>query len=196
MQELTNGNLRFISEARNQRYEEISLSIPVGKFRLVAKYDLLVIQPGGRLVILDWKTSHKHPRHKWLAERIQTHAYPFVLSTAAATFLGGNAPDPGQIEMIYWFTNHPGQPETFSYDPSRYKDDERNLTNLISTIDHKTDEIFPLTPDVRRCIFCTYRSLCNRGVTAGDLQHLEEWQDVETSEEVSIDFDQIGEIEF
>lgn len=194
--ELRNGNLRFIAEAGNQRYEEISLSIPLGKFRLVAKYDLLVIHSNGRLVILDWKTSQTYPRHKWLANRLQTHVYPFVLSTAGTIFLGGNPPDPGQIEMIYWFTTHPGQPERFSYDPARYKEDERYLTNLISTINDKTDQIFPLTPDVRRCMFCTYRSLCNRGVTAGDLEHLEEGQDTESSEQVSIDFDQIGEIEF
>jgi hypothetical protein len=194
--ELRNGNLRFILEAGNQRYEEISLSIPLSKFRLVAKFDLLVIHSKDRLVILDWKTSQTYPRHKWLAERLQTHVYPFVLSAAGTALLGGNTPDPGQIEMIYWFTNHPGQPERFSYDPPGYKEDERNLINLISTIDNKTDEIFPLTPDVRRCMFCTYRSLCNRGVTAGDLEHLEEWQDAEASEEISIDFDQVGEIEF
>jgi CRISPR/Cas system-associated exonuclease Cas4 (RecB family) len=194
--EMRNGNLRFISEAGNQCYEEISLSVPVGKFLLVAKYDLLVINSSGKLVILDWKTSHTYPSHKWLADRLQTHVYPYVLSTAAATLLAGNTPDLSQIEMLYWFTNHPEQPERFTYDQARYKQDERYLTNLVSTIDHKNDEIFPLTPDERRCNFCTYRSLCNRGITAGDLQHLEGWQDAETSEEVSIDFDQIGEIEF
>jgi hypothetical protein len=33
-------------------------------------------------------------------------------------------------------------------------------------------------------------------VKPGDLQHLEEWLEPESPDEVNIDFDQIGEIEF
>ena len=190
------GQLRFISEPGNTHYEEISLSVPVGKFRLVAKYDLLVIYPDGRLMILDWKTSRTRPKHTWLANRLQTHVYPYVLAGAAKALIGGKIPDPAQIEMIYWFANHPEQPEHFTYNPTRYREDKRYLMGLITTIDHKTEQIFPLTPDIRRCMYCTYRSLCNRGVSAGDLQHLEEWQELDSSGEIDLDFDQIGEMEF
>jgi CRISPR/Cas system-associated exonuclease Cas4 (RecB family) len=193
---LNEGELRFISEAGNTHYEEIILSRQVGKFRLIAKYDLLVIFPDGKLVILDWKTSRNRPRHTWLADRLQTHVYPFVLAGAAKVFMDGKIPNPAQIEMLYWFANHPEQPEHFTYDTSRYREDERYITDLISNIQHKTEQIFPLTLDVRRCMYCTYRSLCNRGVSAGDLQHLEEWQEPDSSQEIDLDFDQIGEIEF
>jgi CRISPR/Cas system-associated exonuclease Cas4 (RecB family) len=193
---LKEGELRFISEAGNTHYEEIILSRQVGKFRLIAKYDLLVIYPDGKLVILDWKTSRNRPRHTWLADRLQTHVYPFVLAGAAKVFMDGKIPNPAQIEMLYWFANHPEQPEHFTYDTSRYREDERYITDLISNIQHKTEQIFPLTLDVRRCMYCTYRSLCNRGVSAGDLQHLEEWQEPDSSQEIDLDFDQIGEIEF
>jgi CRISPR/Cas system-associated exonuclease Cas4 (RecB family) len=193
---LKEGELRFISEAGNTHYEEIILSRQVGKFRLIAKYDLLVIYPDGKLVILDWKTSRNRPRHTWLADRLQTHVYPFVLAGAAKVFMDGKIPNPAQIEMLYWFANHPEQPEHFTYDASRYREDERYITDLISNIQHKTEQIFPLTLDVRRCMYCTYRSLCNRGVSAGDLQHLEEWQEPDSSQEIDLDFDQIGEIEF
>jgi CRISPR/Cas system-associated exonuclease Cas4 (RecB family) len=193
---INDGNLNMILEQGNQHFEEITLSVPLGEFRLIAKYDLLIIRPDDKLIILDWKTSQKHPKRKWLADRLQTHVYPFVLTGAISRFINGIHSDPGQIEMIYWFTNQPDQPELFSYNKLSYEEDTKYLNNLISAIDQKKEPVFPLTPDVNRCLFCTYRSLCNRGVKPGDLQHLEEWLEPESSEDVSIDFDQIGEIEY
>ena len=189
------GNLEIINEQGNRHFEEITLSIPLGGFRLIAKYDLLIIQPNGKLIILDWKTSKNHPKRKWLADRLQTHVYPYVLTGAFSGLIGGTPLEPSQIEMIYWFTNYPEHPEHFPYSESNYREEGRVLGNLIATINQSSDPIFPLTLDVNRCLFCTYRSLCNRGVKPGDLQHLEEWLEPETPDEVSIDFDQIGEIE-
>jgi CRISPR/Cas system-associated exonuclease Cas4 (RecB family) len=193
---LKDGILELINGKGNQHFEEITLSIPVGEFRLIAKYDLLIIQPDGKLIILDWKTSQHHPKRRWLADRLQTHVYPFVLTGVASGFLSGNPTDPSKIEMVYWFTNQPEQPERFPYNQSSFQEDDRYLGNLIATINRKAEPFFPLTPDVNRCLFCTYRSLCNRGVKPGDLQHLEEWLEPESPDEVNIDFDQIGEIEF
>ncbi len=190
------GVLGLVNEKGSQRFEEITLSIAIGEFRLIAKVDLLLIQPDGKLIIIDWKTSQNHPKHRWLLDRLQTHVYPFVLTGAAAGFLGGNPPDPSRVEMIYWFTNQPEQPERFPYSQSTFSDDTRYLGDLITAINIKSDPIFPLTPDVKRCLFCTYRSLCNRGVKPGDMQHLEAWGEAESDDEVNLDFDQIGEIEF
>jgi len=190
------GNLKILLEQGNRHFEEITLSVPIGEYRLIAKYDLLIIKPDGELIILDWKTSQNRPKRKWLAERLQTHVYPFVLTGSISGLNSGIPADPGQIEMIYWFTNQPDQTERFSYNKSSYQEDSSYLQNLISTIDQKSEPIFPLTPDAKRCLYCTYRSLCNRGVKPGELQHLEEWLEQESAEEVSIDFDQIGEIEF
>lgn len=190
------GTLKIITDPASHQYEEITLSVSVKEFRLIAKYDLLVNRPDGKWSILDWKTSQKNPRRRWLADRLQTHVYPFVLSGAGSRLAGGNPLDPQQIEMVYWFANQPEQPERFQYDRPSYIEDGRFLGNLISTIDKKTETIYPLTPDVKRCLFCTYRSLCNRGVKPGDLEHLEEWLIPDTTDEIAIDFDQIGEIEF
>jgi CRISPR/Cas system-associated exonuclease Cas4 (RecB family) len=189
------GNLDLLKDKANQHLEEMTLSVPVGEFRLIAKYDLLIFQPDGRVVIFDWKTSQNHPKRRWLAERMQTHVYPFVLVGAAQSLLEVEI-DPKYIEMVYWFANQPDQLERFAYDDNSYREDGRLLSNLISTIAQKTEPVFPLTPDIKRCLYCTYRSLCNRGVTAGDLQHLEGEPEVDLDGEITIDFDQIGEIEF
>jgi hypothetical protein len=191
-----NGILAAIYKQGNQHIEEITLSIPIGDFRLIAKYDALIIHPDGKVIIVDWKTSQNHPKRRWLADRLQTHVYPFVLAGAIPGLLVGKQIDPGQIEMVYWFSNQPDQPERFLYDMQSYVDDARFLSDLISIISQKTEPVFPLTTELKRCLFCTYRSLCNRGLTAGNLQHLEEELESETPEHVSIDFDQIGEIGF
>ena len=189
------GNLKSILDPGNQHFEEITLSVPIDRFRLIAKYDIVVIHPDGKVTIFDWKTSQNHPRHKWLADRLQTHVYPYVLVGALPGFISGNEIDPTQVEMTYWFTNQPEQPERFRYSQHDYQEDSRFLTNLVITIDQKSEPVFPLTPDVRRCLFCTYRSLCNRGVRPGDLLQLEDWEETESAEDVTIDIDQIGEIE-
>jgi hypothetical protein len=196
LKSIKDENLKIILEMGRQNYEEITLSVPLDGYRLIAKYDLLIIQPKNELIILDWKTSQNHPKRKWLADRLQTHVYPYVLTGALSGFIGGNPVDPNQIEMIYWFTSQPDQPERFSYNKLNYQEDSGYLNNIVSTINQKSDPIFPLTPDVRRCLFCTYRSLCDRGVKPGDLRSLEDYLEPESAEEVTIDFDQIGEIEF
>jgi CRISPR/Cas system-associated exonuclease Cas4 (RecB family) len=193
---LHGGTLEMLLENGNQHFEEITLSVPVGEFRLIAKYDLLIVNPDGKIVIFDWKTSQNHPKRRWLAERMQTHVYPFVLAGAASSLLEGVENNPDQLEMVYWFANQPDQVERFNYNEKSYLEDGRVLSDLITTISLKTEPVFPLTPDIKRCLYCTYRSLCNRGVTAGDLQHLEQEAETDKGEEISIDFDQIGEIEF
>ncbi len=193
---IKNGLLAILNDPIVRHYEEITLTFPVAGFRLIAKYDLLVVYPHGQTIIFDWKTTENHPKRRWLTDRLQTHIYPFVLTGAGSFLTGANPVDADQIEMIYWFTNQPEQPERYPYTAAAYRQDDRYLSNLISTINQKTESIYPLTPDVRRCLFCTYRSLCNRGVSAGDLVHLEEWLEPASPDEVSINFDQIGEIEF
>jgi hypothetical protein len=189
------GSLAMLLEQDCRHYEEITLFVPIGRFRLLAKYDMLLIHSSGKVTIFDWKTSLKHPRRNWLAERMQTHVYPYVLVAALPGLTGSQKLDPSNLELIYWFTNQPNEPEQFAYGSRQYQEDDRTLTSLVATIDQKDEPVFPLTPDVRRCLFCTYRSLCDRGVKPGTIEEMEEWEEPTSAEDVSIDINQIGEIE-
>jgi CRISPR/Cas system-associated exonuclease Cas4 (RecB family) len=195
MSSVKSGSLGFLLESNQLHYEEITLSVPINKFRLVAKVDLLIIRPDAKVIILDWKTSQKKPRRNWLADRLQTHVYPFVLVGALPGLIGIEKIDPVRLEMVYWFANQPAEPERFSYDSRQFQEDMRFLSNLVESIDQKSELTFPLTLDVRRCLFCTYRSLCGRGVKPGNVQEMENWEEPASAEDVTIDFDQIGEIE-
>ena len=185
------------------KHLERTLSIPIGGFRLVAKYDLLAItspalhpssSPSAR--IFDWKTSRHLPKRQWLKGKLQTRVYPFVLAQASCHLNNGEAIDPDQIEMTYWFANHPTAPLRFPYSSARYRSDAEYLAGLIAEIQSLPDGEAPMTEDERLCRFCVYRSLCARGVSAGLYSELEE----DTAEckdfDFALDFEQVAEIEF
>lgn len=177
-------------------YPEIVLSAPVGSHRLVAKYDLLAVEPGKRAAILDWKTYQKRRGRRWLEERLQTRVYPYLLVRAGAHLNEGRPLQPEQVEMVYWFASFPGDPERFQYDEERCGQDEAYLNSLIQEIEGLSEEQFGRTADKERCGFCAYRSLCQRGVRAGDFLEAEEDRDAEVEVEIFLDFDQIAEIEY
>jgi predicted RecB family nuclease len=181
-----------------QKYPEVLLATSLGGYTLLAKMDLLVIQPGQRLRIVDWKTSRWQPKRSWLAHRLQTRVYRFLAVAGAAHLNGGVPPDPNQVEMVYWYTQAPEQPEIFAYSLKQYQADKSDLETLIETIAAAGPDDFPLTNDENRCRFCVYRSLCDRGVSAGDIEGeqgmFEETPDL--ASDASLDFDQIAEIEF
>ena len=151
------------------RYPEKLLSILLAGEPLIAKYDLIAVEPGGRAIIVDWKTSRKKPPRSWLANRLQTRIYRYLMVRAGASLNGGEPFAPEQIEMVYWFTNFPDQAETFAYDGAMVAEDEAFLADLISTIVAQDDDTFPLSADERRCRFCQYRSLCARGSHPGTM---------------------------
>ena len=102
--------------------------------------------------------------------------------------------------MVYWFAVDPGHPEILLYDANQWDVDGRYLAGLAADIAASGDDDFPKTDDVRRCRFCAYRSLCNRGVEAGMLSEdgAEEMDEPEPEFdwERGLDFEQIAEIAF
>jgi CRISPR/Cas system-associated exonuclease Cas4 (RecB family) len=175
------------------RRAEVVVTAPLAGYRLVAKYDLLAAEPGERLVIVDWKTALKRPSRRVLAQRLQTRVYRYLAVEAGAAFNGNQRPQAKQVEMVYWFADHVGATERFAYDLGQHGKDREYLSSLIAEIDACQEPIWPLTPEERRCRFCNYRSLCERGVKAGFLKDLDE--DLEPHE-LEIDLEQIAEIEF
>ena len=178
------------------RYPEVVLSAPVRDHRLVAKYDLIAVGPAQRAVIIDWKTYRKRPQREWLAARLQTRVYPYLLVRAGSHLIEGQSFLPELMEMVYWFANFPDNPERFSYSAAQCKEDEVHVSSLIEEIAGLGDEDFALTVQERRCRYCRYRSLCQRGVRAGRFEEAEEGIEPEDTLDISLDFEQIAEIEY
>lgn len=172
-------------------YPELTLSAPLGQHRLLAKYDLVAVQPAKKALIFDWKTYHKRPRDEWMAARLQTRVYRALLIQAGAHLNKQTPFQPEQVEMIYWYADFPAEPARFPYTTAQYKRDWDALNRLAAEIAARRE--FPLTANEEKCAYCPYRSYCNRGTQAGQLDEM----DVETEfESIAVNFEQIQEIEF
>ncbi len=172
------------------KYTELTLTAPLGAYRLTAKYDLIAARSGQGAIILDWKTYHKRPKDEWMASRLQTRVYRALLVQAGAHLNQGVAFQPDQIEMIYWYSEHPSQPARLPYSPAQFTRDLDYLNGMLNDITRHAH--FPLTDDEKKCTYCPYRSYCNRGRTAGSQMDAAE---AELSD-LEINFEQIAEIEF
>jgi len=189
---------------------EFTLSAPLGSFRLLAKYDLITVQTSEvsetsevSVRIYDWKTYRKRPRDEWLAARMQTRVYRALLVNAGAHLNNGKAFEPEQIEMVYWFADFPNDPARFTYTSAQYQRDWDLLLKLADEIKNASlrhslqsqgDASYPLTDDTTKCLYCPYRSYCQRGVKAGDVDQAE--AEMEAEELFDVNFEQIGEIAF
>ena len=170
---------------------EASLSAPLNEHRLTAKFDLIAIKDG-RAIIYDWKTYHKRPKNEWMSVRLQTRVYQYLVASAASHLNNGQPIKPENIQMIYWYTDFPQEPAVFPYSEVAFKRDKTGLKKLITEINQA--QVFALTEDEKKCAFCSYRSYCSRGKSAGNWQDAELETDPETS--VELNFEQINEIEF
>ena len=175
------------------RSPEVILAAPLAGYRLMAKIDLLAAEPGQRLVVVDWKTVRQPPSPAALEQRLQNRVYRYLAVEAGADFNDGQRPQPEQVEMIYWFAQQDGAIRQFPYDTRQHVANRKYLADLIDDITTQQDPIWPLTSNERHCRFCNYRSLCDRGVTAGFPKDLDD--DLELPA-VEIDLEQIIEVEF
>jgi hypothetical protein len=181
-----------------QAIPEIGLSTPLSGYRVMAQYDAIVVghqrsveqktskrvlsEDWPSLRIVDWKTYRQRPPRAWLGQRLQSRVYPVILVEAGASLIDQARVEPGDVEMCYWLTEYPHDPEIFQYGPATYETDLEYLSTLIAEIDERIrgarhgsgpaaalapEEVWPLTSDLRHCRFCNYRSLCGRGDVAG-----------------------------
>ena len=128
---------------------------------------------------------------------MQTRVYRALLVNAGAHLNQGQPFEPEQIEMIYWFSDFPNEPARFAYTSMQYKRDWDTLLKLSDEIilqQAQDASSYPLTDDRTKCSYCPYRSYCERGVRAGDVDQAE--TEMEAEELFDVNFEQIGEIAF
>ncbi|MEJ5309979.1 MAG: PD-(D/E)XK nuclease family protein [Anaerolineae bacterium] len=179
------------------RYPEVTLTAALAGRRLLAKYDLIMIQAGQQAIIFDWKTSPQRTKPATLKARLQTRVYRYLLARAGTHLNGGQPFAPTQIEMIYWFAEHPAAPVRLPYDAEHYHDDEVYLSGLVEQILSLAEDDFLPTEEERRCAYCPYRSYCDRGIKAGTLGDDEDDTTEDFAElRLGFDFEQIAEIAF
>jgi len=180
-----------------RRYPEQTIFGHIGGYPVSATYDLIIVGDG-KITIYDWKTYRKRPLRQTMQNRLQTHVYPYIAVQAGREVFDISSIFPDKIEMIYWYTDFPEKPETFVFDEDLYRASEVYLIELVERIETLKSGSFQKTSDQKRCGYCTYRSLCERGRRAGSMESTPEEADVALSddEDELFSFDDIEAIEF
>jgi CRISPR/Cas system-associated exonuclease Cas4 (RecB family) len=171
------------------KFPEISLASRIGVHRIIAKYDLIAVTPGATVTVYDWKTYLKRPKRIWMAERFQTKVYLSLLHRSRGNFEYIGKSTIENIEMIYWYAEFPDKPESFSYPVNQISETWEELERVVNEINAR--QSFPMTEDEKLCNYCIYRSLCERGISAGEVDDIEIVPSID-----DIDLEQIQEIEF
>jgi CRISPR/Cas system-associated exonuclease Cas4 (RecB family) len=172
---------------------EITFMDGIVRFRIMARYDLLLIDEKS-IRIIDWKTSRYRPKRSYLENRIQTRVYPFLLSQAGNFLDKERSVNSKQMEMFFWFAEYPDQPEVFPYNQEKYEADLYYIGQLIEEISSLDEDDFTKTDDLEKCKYCVYRSFCDRGILPGDVARLA-GDEIAENFEFSFDFEAIEEIE-
>lgn len=169
---------------KNNKAEKL-ISIPFLGYRLGAKFDLLAFGEDGRILIYDWKTSHHQPKRQTLLARMQSKVYPLVVAISELS----DKKKPESIEMIYWYPEFPDTPIQFTYSQSQMDQDLTELELVVKEIFNLDESGFEKTINIKTCQFCRYRSLCDRGTSAGVNEKLEDLTD--QNDAFDLDFDAI-----
>ena len=193
----------------NVEVEQV-LSAPLtaasGAYRLAARYDLIAVGGQGqdrRAVIVDWKTNERVTRRSSLQLRMQTRVYPYVLVEASAGMPWGPLA-PEQVEMRYWFTAAPAESIAFRYNSALHTENRARFEQVLKEIlGRERERDFAKVPDteenrIRFCSYCIYRSRCNRGTEAGELETYDEEAFVEEDLERALEFtlEEVQELAF
>jgi len=152
-----------------RRFPETLLLTPLGEHVLLAKADLIAVEPRSRFIIADWKSGKPVPSQQ-LATHIQSRVYRYVAVLAGSVYNDGELVHPEQVEMIYWFAQAPTKSVRLPYSVQQFNDDHQFFLNLVRTI--QEEQAFPTVFEdekERVCRFCVYRTRCWHEVKTGEL---------------------------
>jgi CRISPR/Cas system-associated exonuclease Cas4 (RecB family) len=176
-------------------FSEFTITMPFEGFRLIAIFDFITLVGDKKIVIKDWKTTTRIPKRELYLQSIQTFLYPLmVFETRSHIFPSVDFLQQEDISMEYWFPAFPEKTITLEYSRINYDTSHEILSSLINEIAIKAPGTFTKTTNDKRCAFCQYRSLCERGIQAGKFEEDDEPADEAVKD--YLDFDQIDEIAF
>jgi CRISPR/Cas system-associated exonuclease Cas4 (RecB family) len=175
------------------REAELPVVVPVGVYRLYARFDLLALDVGGDAVVVDWKTLENRPAQRTLRERMQTRLYLYTLIAAGRVLVGGTPIDPDRAAMLYWFANYPEDTAIVYYSEAEYCRDEEMLTELIEEIAGLPRDAFDPADDERQCARCNYATLCHRE-SAAALTDAADWLDEEI--DFAIELEEVQDLDY
>jgi hypothetical protein len=141
-------------------YPEAGLSVPLGSYRLAARYDLLAVGQDEALIV-DWKTGQDLGSPAALGGDVQTRVYLYVLAEGGAVYHAGRPLAAHAVGLLYWHPRGPQQVR-LGYSPSRHAADQAFLEALVREVAARRPEEMLPTDDAAACGHCAYTPLCGR----------------------------------
>lgn len=142
-------------------FPELELRLNRPDLRLVAKFDLVAVDPQGRATIYDWKTEKKMPRRSYLANAPQTIVYRYMLCAAGGSYSPTGRFRPEDVAMVYWNPLYPHRWERMEYSEAQYHRDEQFLQTLVAQILRTPRDRFLATTEEKVCRHCEYQMICH-----------------------------------
>jgi len=136
--------------------------------RLQAKYDLVYIDPSGKVTIYDWKTEATLPRRAYLQASLQTVVYLFLFVEAGGVYVPGGQVRPEDVSLVYWNPRYPAGALTFGYTAARHRQYAKVIRQLVDNILGCDYEAFTVAADERVCGACEYHPICFGRRAAGE----------------------------
>ncbi|MBV4436929.1 PD-(D/E)XK nuclease family protein [Clostridium tyrobutyricum] len=151
----------FLLYDENTYLTEYEIKMKLNIIKLQAKYDLIVIKPGGKIEIYDWKTENRKLSPGEMENRIQTLVYLYVISENAEKLFGINTKFE-DISMTFWQPQYAGNILNIKYSEHKHSEGEKYLKKLIDTI-NSYDFNCNFNKEVYRskCKFCEFNYICN-----------------------------------
>lgn len=127
----------------------------------LGKFDALAIRDD-RITVYDWKTTGHRGDVSSYAASPQTRLYRFLAMTCAPRLLGSGLHGiPAEnIEMVYWFPEHPEDAVRLPYSEQAYQEDMTWLHMKAREMCSDNEADYPCTEKVRGCRFCDYEAYC------------------------------------
>ncbi len=124
-------------------------------------FDALAIRDD-RITVYDWKTTGHPVNSSDYLRTPQTRLYRFLAKMCAPRLLGiGLHGLPAEnIEMIYWFPEHPETGIRLPYSESAFREDLTWLELKAAELTSGQPDDYPRTSENRRCRFCKYQTHC------------------------------------
>jgi hypothetical protein len=177
-------------------FSEYSVISPINGFRFIAVFDFISFESNKKILIADWKTTARKPKNELFMQSIQSVIYPLIAyETRSRIFIGSEDLNPEDFSLKYFFPEFPDKTISLDFNKDTFTTNKTILLNLINEITNKESGAYEKTANDKRCAFCQYRSLCERGIQAGKLDDQETSTDT-TFELDNLDFEQIEEIPF
>ena len=148
-------------EGFDRIYAEKEVTALYSEVLWLGKFDALAISDD-RIVIFDWKTTDHRADAAEYRESPQTRLYRFLARTCSPRLLGaGMHGVPAEnIEMVYWFPEHPEEAIRLPYSETAYQEDMTWLRMKAREMCSESETDYPCRENLRACRFCDYETYC------------------------------------